>query len=104
VDAFNARGRKRIEDYLPNLLNDIKNIIDGESQTDPKFKSTNLYTRLTVKEVRKRLIEEKHYQNGELPTNQTLNTKINELGYKMKKVQKKKPLKKLNKLMRYSKI
>jgi hypothetical protein len=95
VDAFNARGRKKVEERLSNLLKDIKDIVDFESQTDPSFKSTRLYTRLTVKEVRNQLIAQKQYKDEELPTNATLNTKINELGYKLKKVRKVKPLKKI---------
>ena len=94
-DAFNARGRKKIEAYLPNIKDDIKDIIDSQSQTDPKFDSTRLYTRLTTKEVRNQLIQTKNYTDEELPTNQTLNNKINELGYQMKRVQKVKPLKKI---------
>ena len=39
VDAFSARGRKRAEDYLPNLLTDIQAIVDSQSQTDPKFRT-----------------------------------------------------------------
>ena len=95
VDAFNARGRKKAEEKLPNLLKDIKDIADFESQTDPSFKSTRLYTRLTVKEIRNQLIAQKQYKDEELPTNATLNTKINELGYNLKKVRKVKPLKKI---------
>ena len=40
IDAYNARGRKRVEARLPNLLTDIAAIVDGQSQTDPSFKST----------------------------------------------------------------
>ena len=42
VDAFSARGRKRAEDHLPNLLDDIKAIVDEQSQADPTFKTTRL--------------------------------------------------------------
>lgn len=94
-DAFNMRGRKSIEFYLPEIKNDIKEIIDSQSQTDPKFDSNRLFTRLTTKEIRKQLIEKAGYLDEELPTNQTLNNLINDLGYKMKKVQKVKPLKKI---------
>ncbi len=38
LDAFSARGRKLAEDHLPNLLVDLKAIVDGQSQTDPQFK------------------------------------------------------------------
>src|SRR5207237_9367461 len=47
VDAFGARGRKLAEEHLPNLLVDLKAIVDGQSQTDPQFKNHRLYTRLT---------------------------------------------------------
>ena len=94
-DAFHARGRKRAEEILLNLIQDIKDIVDGQSQTDPSFNTTRLFTRLTVKEIRKQLIEKKGYSDEKLPTNQTLNTKINELGYQLKKVKKVKPIKKM---------
>lgn len=94
-DLFSERGRKKVEAKLPNLINDIKDIVDSQSQTDPTFKTTRLFTRLTVNEVRKQLVKQKGYKNEELPTNQTLNNKINELGYKLKKVRKVKPLKKI---------
>lgn len=94
-DTFNARGRKKVECYLHNIIDDIKDIVDSQSQTDPKFDSRRLFTRLTTKEVRKQLIEQKKYTDEELPTNQTLNNMLNKLGYNMKRTQKVKPLKKI---------
>ena len=32
IDSFSARGRKRAEDHLPNLLADIGDIVDSQSQ------------------------------------------------------------------------
>ena len=81
--------------FLPNIKDDIKDIVDSQSQTDPKFHSRRLFTRLTIKEIRKQLIDQKQYTDDELPTNQTLNTMVNKLGYNMKRVQKVKPLKKI---------
>ncbi|MBU3133369.1 hypothetical protein KPL40_12995 [Clostridium gasigenes] len=60
-DAFNMRGRKKIENHLPNLMKDLKEILDSQSQTDPKFDSQRLYTRLTTKEIRNQLIIQKNY-------------------------------------------
>jgi len=94
-DAFSARGRKRAEEHLPNLLDDIKDIVDKYSQTDPTFKTTRLYTRLSAAEVRKQLIEQKGYSDEELPTAETIRVKLNELGYRLKSVQKSKPKKKI---------
>ena len=42
VDNFSARGRKKAEAKLPNLLIDISAIAEGQSQTDPSFQSTRL--------------------------------------------------------------
>jgi transposase len=95
IDAYNARGRKKAEEKLPDLLEDIKDIVDCQSQTDPSFKTTRLFTRLTVQEVRNQLVQRKDYSLEELPTLQTLNTKINNMGYTLKKVMKTKPLKKI---------
>ena len=95
VDKFHERGRLLAEEKLPDLLVDIQSIIDGQSQTDPSFKTEKLYTRLTVKEIRKQLIREKGYTAEELPTHQTINSKVNQLGYTLKKVKKAKPFKKI---------
>jgi hypothetical protein len=45
IDAFELRGRRLTEERLPNLIIDLKNIVDSQSQTDPKFKTNRLYTR-----------------------------------------------------------
>ena len=46
VDNFSARGRKKAEQHLPNLLEDIKEIVDSQSQIDPSFKTKRLYRRI----------------------------------------------------------
>ncbi len=99
LDAFSARGRKRGEDHLPNLLADITAIVDSQSQADPQFRTTRLYTRLTATEVRRQLIAQKGYSDEELPTTETISTKLNELGYYPKKVAKSQPQKNSRKLM-----
>jgi len=98
VDAFGSRGRKRSEEHLPNLLTDMQAIVDGQSQTDPQFKTNRLYTRLTAAEVRRQLIIQKGYTNEELPTCATIGTKLNEMGYHPIKVVKAKPKKRLQPL------
>lgn len=99
ADAYKARGRKRSEEHLPNLLNDLKALVDGQSQADPQFRTNRLYTRLTVAEVRRQLIAQKGYTDEELPDEETLRTKLNELGYFPKKVAKTQPQKKFQKPM-----
>src|SRR5881296_1584527 len=97
LDAFAARGRKRAEDHLPNLLTDITAIVDSQSQADPQFRTNRLYTRLTAAEVRRQLIGHKGYTDAELPTVPTITAKLNALGYYPQKVAKSQPQKKSRK-------
>ena len=99
LDAFSARGRKRVEEHLPNLLTDIKTIVDSQSQADPQFRTNRLYTRLTAAEVRRQLIAHKGYSAEALPTVPTITAKLNTLGYYPKKVAKSQPQKKSQKPM-----
>jgi len=94
-DGFSGRGRNPIEDHLPNFLEDMKEIVEGESQTDPTFKTMRLYMRISAREVRKQLIKQKGYSDEELPTSETIRVKLNQMGYYPKKVQKSKPKKKI---------
>lgn len=93
VDAFCLRGRKRAEGHLPNLLTDIKAIVDAQCQTDPSFQTQRLYARLTAAKVREQLILRKGYTDEQLPTAETIRCKIHDLGYRLRKVQKCKPKK-----------
>jgi hypothetical protein len=93
VDAFSARRRKPAEAHLPRLLDDIRDIVAGQCQTDPKFQTKRLFIRLSAAEVRSRLITKKGYTDAELPTQQTINTKLNMLGYRLTKVAKCRPQK-----------
>lgn len=93
VDAFHCRRRKPAEEHLPRLLDDIRDIADGYSQADPKFQSRRLFIRISAAEVRSRLITKKGYTDAELPTQQTINTKLNLLGFRLTKVAKCRPQK-----------
>jgi hypothetical protein len=92
-DNFSARGRKLAEDHLPNLLEDIREIVDSQSQTDPRFRTQRLYCRLSAREVRHQLMVQKGYSDSELPSEQTINSKMNKLGYYGRKVAKTQPKK-----------
>lgn len=93
ADAYAARGRKPAEAHLPTLVADIRALVDAQSQTDPQFKSTRLYTRLTAAEVRRQLITHKGYTDAQLPCADTLRRKLNALGYHPSRVQKTQPKK-----------
>jgi len=102
LDNFAARGRKPSEAHLPNLLSDIASIVDAQSQADPQFRTNRLYTRLDAAEVRRQLIGQNGYTDAELPTVQTITTKLNALGYYPQKVAKSAPKKRFLKPTRSS--
>jgi Rhodopirellula transposase DDE domain len=92
---FSARGNHKTEEKLPRLEADIRALADPESQADPKFQSTFLYTRITAKAMRQALIDQKGWTDEELPHVTTIGVILNRLGYKTRRVQKTKPLKKI---------
>jgi hypothetical protein len=87
-DATSCRGRKPIEFHLPRLLDDIRDLVQDHVQTDPTFRTTRLFCRLTAPEVRRQLIERKGYTDEQLPSLQTITTKLNALGFLLGKVRK----------------
>jgi len=93
VDALNATGAKRIDARLPNLRQDIRDLVDGQSQADPRFESERVYCRLSAAKVVGLLIERKGYSDRELPSNETIRNILNAEGYTLRKVQKTKPKK-----------
>src|SRR5215212_4835749 len=86
VDAFHCRRRKPAEEHLPRLLDDIRSVVDGQSRADPKFQTKRLFTRISAAEVRRQLIATGVYTDEQLPTQQTINKKLNLLGYRLTKV------------------
>jgi hypothetical protein len=102
VDAFHCRRRKPAEEHLPRLLEDIRSIADGQSQADPRFQTDRLFTRISAAEVRRQLIATKGYTDAELPTQQTINKKLNLLGFRLTRVAKCRPQKESSRPMRSS--
>lgn len=94
-DGFKKRGRRRIEKRLPNLREDIRSIVEPSGQTDPTFRSTRIYSPLSADEVRLRLISQHGYNDAQLPCTRTLRNKLNDLGFRLRKVKKCQPLKKI---------
>jgi hypothetical protein len=92
---FSARGNHKTEEKLPELEADIRALADPESQADPKFQSSFLYTRITAKAMRQALIDQEGWTDEELPHVNTIGEILNRLGYKLRRVQKTKPLKKI---------
>ena len=91
LDGFRLRGRKRSEDRLPNLLKDITAIVDGRAKPIHSFAQSFIYTSDSSRSACHLIA--KGYTDEELPTAETIATKLNLLGYYPKKVAKSRPKK-----------
>ncbi len=93
-DAPGRRGRKGYEAKLPTLAKDLRDIGEGASQTDPTFRTTQLYRKLTAADARRQLIE-KGYAQADIPSERSLRRMLSALGFKPRRVAKSKPLRKV---------
>ena len=96
IDNFKARGNKKTEEKIPQLEFDIVSLAEPESQIDPKFQTAFKYTRITAKAMREALITKKGWNHEELPCEKTISNILNRLGFRLRRVQKAKPLKKVS--------
>jgi hypothetical protein len=93
VENFAARGRRRSEEQDPRLAADIRAIVEPHTYADPELKSPRRYTNLSAAEVRDALIR-RGYADEELPSERTMRDILNRMNYRLKRIQKGKPLKK----------
>jgi hypothetical protein len=93
LEHFAARGRQRSEEKHPQLAADIRAIVEPHTHADPELKSSRRYTNLSAAEVRTALIG-KGYPAPELPSERTMRDILNRMNYRLKRLQKGKPLKK----------
>jgi Rhodopirellula transposase DDE domain len=94
VEDFAARGRQRSEDKDPQLAADIRALVEPHTQADPELQSARRYTNLSAAEVLQALQSKKGYTDPELPKERTMRDILNRMNYRVKRIQKAKPLKK----------
>jgi hypothetical protein len=95
LEEFASRGRQPSEVRNPQLAHDIAAIVEPHTQADPELKSGRRYSNLSAAEVRQALITQKQYRVEDLPAERTLRNILNRMNYRLKRIQKGKPLKKL---------
>ena len=94
VENFSARGRPRLEDVDPQLAADIRAIVEPHTQADPELKSDRRYSNVSAAEVLEALRKHERYAKNKLPSERTMRNILNRLNYRLKRIQKGKPLKK----------
>ena len=87
-------GRKKWEDKHPEAAAILCAIAEAHSQQDPSFQSSIAYTRLTAKKAI-RLLRERGVSEEELPRKSAMAVILNRLGYRLRKVVKAKPQRKI---------
>jgi Rhodopirellula transposase DDE domain len=94
VENFAARGARASEVKHPQLAADVRAIVEPHTQADPELKSSRRYTNLAAAEVVQALQDQYGYAAERLPSERTMRDILNRLGYRLKRIQKAKPLKK----------
>jgi hypothetical protein len=94
VENFSAKGSRTSEAKDPRLAADIRALVEPHTQADPELKSSRQYTNLSAAEVVQALKDRYGYSDDRLPSERTMRDILNRLGYRLKRIQKAKPLKK----------
>jgi Rhodopirellula transposase DDE domain len=87
-------GRKRWEEQSPEVAQALQQLAEAHAQQDPTFRTTLAYTRLTAQAASETL-RIQGVAEDQLPSPSTMAEVRNRLGYRLRKVMKAKPQKKI---------
>jgi hypothetical protein len=87
-------GRKRWEERQPQAAEALRLLAETHAQQDPTFRTSLAYTRLTAQAALNAL-REQGYSEDQLPAPSTMAEVLNRMGFRLRKVVKAKPEKKL---------
>jgi hypothetical protein len=87
-------GRKRWEEQHPPAAQALRQLAEAHAQQDPTFRTSLAYTRLTAQAALKALTEQ-GYRADQVPSPTTMAEVLNRLGFRLRKVVKAKPQKKI---------
>lgn len=93
LDGRRNNGRPSLEEQMPTLLQDIRDVVDPHTQADPQLRSERMYRKITTKEVMRRLVSEKGYSEEVLPSEEAIRERLDRLGYRPSRVRKTLPKK-----------
>jgi hypothetical protein len=89
-----SSGRKCWEEQHPQAAAALRQLAEAHAQQDPTFRTLLAYTRLTAKAAVAAL-RDQGYEEEQLPAPSTMATVLNRLGFRLRKVLKAKPQKKI---------
>jgi len=94
LENFAARGRPRWEEKDSQFAQDVREVVEPHTHADPELKSPRRYANLSAREALEQLQRHRGYAPDELPSERTMRDILNRMGYRLKRIQKGKPLKK----------
>jgi hypothetical protein len=94
VEDFPAKGALPREVKETQLAADVRAIVEPATQADPELKSSRRYTNLSAREVLQALKSQKGYTDDRLPSERSMRDILNRMGYRIRRIQKARPLKK----------
>ena len=87
-------GRKRWEERHPQAAEALRQLADAHAQQDPTFRTSVTSTRLTA-QAAVQALREQGYSEEQLPAPSTMAEVLNRMGFRLRKVVKAKPQKKI---------
>lgn len=100
VNDLSSRRKPRTEHKFQKLMPAIRKIMEPKSQTEPRLRTTLLYTNMTAQAVHEALVK-KGWSEDSLPTVRTISNILNRHDYRLRTVEKTKVQKKRKKPMRF---
>ena len=102
VNDISARRKLKTEEKSPELLAEIRTIMEPDSEAESHLRTTFLYTNMTARSVYNALVE-KGWSEESLPSVRTISNILNRQDYRLRTVAKTKVQKKQRKPTRSSK-
>jgi len=87
-------GRKRWEEQHRSAAQALRQLADAQAQQDPPFRTCLTYTRLTA-QAAVQALKDQGYSADQLPAPSTMAQVLNRMGFRLRKVVKAKPQKKI---------
>lgn len=82
LDNYSARGKKKTEEKIPQLIADIQSLFDKDGQLLSDFKPDFPHGKITARAVRRLLVKRFGYRDDQLPGENTIGNILNRLGYR----------------------
>jgi hypothetical protein len=93
VNDLSLRHKPKTENKMPELLTDIQAIMEPQSQSEPRLRTTLLYSNVTAQAMREALLA-KGWTEDALPTVRSISNILNRQGFRLRTVTKTKVKKK----------